>query len=193
MILEGIVTTLNEDGSLNIAPMGPVVDSEIEFFELKPFRTSTTYRNLRRTECGVLHITDDVLVFAQAAIGNPSEELPTLPTERIKGRFLAGACRVFEFRVDWMDDTSNRSVVKCKTVFTRRLRDFFGFNRAKHAVIEAAILSTRVDFLPPAEVRDQFARLGVIVEKTGGENERTAFELLDAYVKSWAEGATLQS
>jgi hypothetical protein len=58
------------------------------------------------------------------------------------------------------------------------LREFFGFNRAKHAVLEAAILATRTDFLPAAEILSEFARLRVAVDKTGGPAERRAFELL---------------
>ena len=61
-------------------------------------------------------------------------------------------------------------------------RDFFGFNRAKHAVLEAAILATRTSFLPPDEVAREFARLEPLVAKTGGEQERAAFALLQAHV-----------
>ena len=75
MILEGIVTTVNADGTLNISPMGPTIaddvqsDGKIDQFVLRPFDTSTTFANLKRTRAGVLHVTDDVLLFARAAIG----------------------------------------------------------------------------------------------------------------------------
>ena len=59
-LLEGIVTTLNDDGTPHIAPMGPIVDGEFNVLLLRPFRTSTTYQNLKRTGQGVLHVTDDV-------------------------------------------------------------------------------------------------------------------------------------
>ena len=48
MILEGIVTTLNEDDSVNISPMGPLVDETFSRFLLRPYQTSTTYKNLKR-------------------------------------------------------------------------------------------------------------------------------------------------
>ena len=70
MILEGIVTTLNPDGSLNVAPMGPRVENRsFDRFVLRPYRSSTTYRNLKALGEGVLHVTDDVLLLARAAIG----------------------------------------------------------------------------------------------------------------------------
>ena len=63
-----------------------------------------------------------------------------------------------------------------------RLRDFFGFNRAKHAVLEAAILATRIHFLPREQIDNSFAELRVIVDKTASEQEFQAFELLERYV-----------
>ena len=58
------------------------------------------------------------------------------------------------------------------------LREFFGFNRAKHAVVEAAILATRTAFLPREQIMAEYERLAVLVEKTGGERETEAFAFL---------------
>jgi hypothetical protein len=182
MILEGIVTTLNENGSANISPMGPEVEPAINRFVLKPYQTSTTYSNLKRAGAGVLHVTDDVELLARAAI-NQFDELPRLlPAEAVAGVILADACRWYAFRVTDLNDQEQRTRIACEVVATGRLRDFFGFNRAKHAVVEAAILSTRIAFLPADEIRAEFAKLRVLVDKTGGDSEHDAFALLDAYV-----------
>jgi hypothetical protein len=77
-----------------------------------------------------------------------------------------------------LDDSQERTEIHCEVVASGTLREFFGFNRAKHAVLEAAILATRTDFLPAAEILGEFARLRVAVDKTGGPAERRAFELL---------------
>ncbi len=182
MILEGIVTTLNPNGELNVAPMGPHVTPEMDFFELKPFATSTTHFNLVPSGEGVLHVTDDVFLFAQTAIG--TSDVETTTAESVEGRVIPRACRAYEFKVEYMDLTQPRAVFKCRTLAVHRFRDFFGFNRAKHAVIEAAILATRVSFLPPDEVSAEFARLASLVRKTGGDREQAAFEFLQQYVKS---------
>jgi hypothetical protein len=63
------------------------------------------------------------------------------------------------------------------------LRDFFGFNRAKHAVVEAAILATRTDFLPIDEILADFDKLASLVQKTGGDDEHRAFQLLLEHVQ----------
>lgn len=182
MILEGIVTTLNEDGSPNISPMGPEVEPNFVRFALKPYQTSRTYLNLKRTGQGVLHVTDDVELLARAAI-NQFESLPRVfPAQTVEGVILADACRWYAFRVSQLDDTQERTRIECDVVDQGKLRDFFGLNRAKHAVVEAAILATRVAFLPADEIRSDFARLRVLVDKTGGEQEHAAFNLLTSYL-----------
>jgi uncharacterized protein len=177
VILEGIVTTVSPDGTLNIAPMGPQVDPSMRRFVLRPYRTSTTYRNLKERGEGVLHVTDDVLLLARTAIGAPVEAA-TRPAEVVAGRVLAEACRYYEFRVVDFDDRTDRTTLVAETLAEGRFRDFFGFNRAKHAVVEAAILATRATFLPLEEIFGDFQRLAPLVEKTGGPAEREAFSLL---------------
>lgn len=181
MILEGVVTTLNPDGSPNIAPMGPRVGEGWEWFEFRPYRTSTTYSNLKREGEGVLHVTDDVLLIARAAIGLLVE--PKLRrAERVRGVIVEDACRYYEFRVERLDDREERTSIIARTVASGRIRDFFGLNRAKHAVIEAAILATRIQFLPIAEIQAQLRALGPLVEKTGGADDHAAFTILSEHV-----------
>ena len=194
MILEGIVTTLNADRSPNISPMGPEVDTPLTRFVLKPYKTSRTYQNLKRVGEGVFHVTDDVELIARAAI-NRFDELPTtFPAERIKGVVLADACRWYAFRVTNLNDREDRTRIECEVIDEGRIRDFFGFNRAKHAVLEAAILATRTGFLPQSAVSEELARLQVIVEKTAGEPERRAFGMLVDHVeREYTRGSDLTS
>lgn len=181
-LLEGIVTTLNDDGTPHIAPMGPIVDAGFTRLLLRPYRTSVTYQNLKRTRQGVLHVSDDVELFARAAVGLLAELPPLVAATAIDGVILEDACRWYAFHVISIDDHDERTEIVAETVDQGRLRDFFGFNRAKHAVIEAAILATRIDFLGAKHVRDEFARLAGPVVKTGGHQERNAFEFLNKYV-----------
>ncbi len=185
MILEGIVTTVSGEGVLNIAPMGPRIDpgAGLRRFELRPYRTSTTYRNLKVRGEGVFHVTDDVRLLAQAAIGAELSPAPAVrPAEGIVGWILQESCRYHEFRVIESDDREDRSRILVETVAEGRLRDFLGFNRARHAVVEAAILATRTALLPMAEILADFERLSVIVGKTGGPDEEEAFRLLHHHV-----------
>lgn len=182
MILEGIVTTLAPSGALNIAPMGPCVDAAMRYFILRPYRTTQTYQNLCQHLEGVLHVTDDVLLLARAAVGDTEPPPETFPATIVRGQVLRDACRYYEFRVVRIDDRRERSELQAEVVHMDRLRDFFGFNRAKHAVVEAAILATRLEFLPADEIQGEYRRLAVLVEKTGGERERQAFAFLEDHV-----------
>jgi hypothetical protein len=182
MILETLITTVNDDGTPNISPMGPLVDEQMNQFVLRPYQTSQTYTNLKRTRQGVLHVTDDVEMMARAAV-HRLDPLPRLvKAKKVEGVVIADACRWYEFRVTSLDDSAQRTTIACEVVARGRIRDFLGFNRAKHAVLEAAILATRLEFLPAEQVCEEFRRLAVLVEKTAGQQERRAFQFLDQYV-----------
>jgi len=182
MILEGLVTSLNAAGELNVAPMGPIVDESMTTLLLRPFQTSRTYRNLKEQSVGVFHVVDDVLLLAKAAIGQWAAESATLPAERIAGRVLAEACRWYEFEVEELDDSTERTSIKARVLHVGRLRDYFGLNRAKHAVVEAAILATRLNLLDHSTVRQQLEWLRIPVEKTAGPRETEAFALIEQFV-----------
>jgi hypothetical protein len=183
MLLEGIVTTLNADSSPHLAPMGPIVDAGFTRLLLRPYRTSVTYQNLKRTLQGVLHVTDDVELFARAAVGQLVELPPLVVAKSIDGVILEDTCRWYAFRIIAIDDGDERTEIVAETVDQGRVRDFFGFNRAKHAVIEAAILATRTDFLAASHIQAEFDRLAIPVEKTGSHRERNAFDFLRKYLR----------
>lgn len=182
MILEGIVTTKNSAGEVNVAPMGPIVDEDMRSLLLRPFKTSTTYANLKNSPQGVLHVTDDVVLLAKTAIGRLTEIPDLQPAQVVDGSVLSHACRWYEFEVVDFDDSDDRTRLQANIVHTGRLRDFFGFNRAKHAVLEMAILATRLHILDHKYVAEEFLRLGEIVGKTAGPQEQIAHDLLQAHV-----------
>src|SRR6185436_11289334 len=140
LILEGLVTTMDGNGSVNIAPMGPIVDREITRLTLRPFTSSRTYANLKVTGAGVFHVTDDVELLARAAINELVSMPKSVPAASVRGVILSDACRWFAFQVLELDDREERTRIECQVVDSGYQRDFFGFNRAKHAVLEAAIL-----------------------------------------------------
>ena len=133
---------------------------------------------------GVFHVIDDVLLLASAAIGRVDAPL-MFPAEKIDGMVLKKACRWYEFEIQEIDDSNLRTEMTTRVVHQGYLKEFFGLNRAKHAVVEAAILATRVKFTPRETIEDEFRRLLILVEKTGGKDEHRAFELLQDYVQQY--------
>jgi uncharacterized protein len=189
MILEGLVTTTGPDGSMHLAPMGPRVAPDWSTLLLRPFPTSETLRNLKQHGEGVLHVTDDVLLLARAALGQAPQQ-PTVPATRIRGFVLSGACRYCEFMVRSIDESGERVHIQAEVVHRGTLREFFGLNRGKHAVVEAAILATRLHLLPATDVLADYRKLRVLVEKTGGPAEHEAFDFLQTHVeRTLSEGA----
>ncbi len=184
MIVEGLVTTLAADGAAHVAPMGPEVEGDFRRIVLKPFCTAQTFRNLRAHPEGVFHVVDDVGLLARAAIGPVAPAVR--PAARVRGFILEDSCRYFEFRAVRIDATGERSRIECDVAASGMLREFSGFNRARHAVLEAAILATRAGFLPIEGIRSQLAQLASPVAKTGGPAEREAFDLLRDHIEKLA-------
>ena len=180
MIIESILTSMAPDGSINFAPMG--VEWGEEIIVLKPFLETTTFRNVRDTRVAVVNLTDDAMLFAQGAISSP--QFPWVPAAVVRGAVLEAACSWRELEVVTLDDTPPRSRIDARVIHRGTRREFLGFNRARHAVLEAAILATRTHLLPADEIRDAYARLQVIVDKTAGPREQEAMAMLTEYVRS---------
>ncbi|HET8625692.1 MAG TPA: DUF447 domain-containing protein [Gemmatimonadales bacterium] len=178
LIIETIVTTMDAAGSINFAPMG--VEWSDETIVLKPFLDTTTFRNLRATGTAVVNLTDDILLFARSAISSP--QFPWTPAMVVRGGVLEAACSWREVQAVSIDDTPPRSRIETRVVHLGTRRDFIGFNRARHAVLEAAILATRTHLLSAQHIREELARLAVPVDKTAGAREREAWDLIAGYV-----------
>lgn len=189
MILEGLVTTTDDAGGLHVAAMGPAVDEaeraadHLTRLVLRPFATSQTATHLLRRPQGVFHLTDDVLLLARLAVGDPVSPAAR-PAAAVGGWILDDACAAWEFVIEATDSSSDRLRLDARVVATHHGRPFFGFNRAAHAVVEGAILVTRLHLLGAEEIGRRLADLEPLVAKTGGQRERRAFDLLTARAAS---------
>lgn len=188
-VLEGIVTTIDADGRPHLAPMGPIVDERLERLGFRLYQTSHTYRNIKRTSVGVFHVTDDVELLARTAVDRLERFPPMSPTSDVEGWILDDACRWYAFRLESLDESAERAAGVARVVGRGTNREFLGFNRAKHAVVEAAILATRVHLLPAQDIGAELARLAPLVSKTGAAAEVRAFAFLESYVLEAIEDA----
>jgi hypothetical protein len=183
VIIESIVTTQNAAGIVNIAPMGVDWPDDPAVLILKPFIDTTTFRNLRETGAAVINLTDDVRVFTQAALSLPMAE-PTIPATVVDGVVLANACSWREVEMVSVDATPPRARIDARVVHHGRHREFLGFNRARHAVLEATILATRLHLIPHDEVRAEVARLQILIDKTAGPREREAWTMVTTFIST---------
>jgi hypothetical protein len=171
-IIETVVTTINPDGSVNCGAMG--VEWGEQRIVIKPYGGTRTLRNLRATGAAVVNLTDDVLLFSQAALGDPHP--PTRPAASVEGAVLDDACSWREVRVEAIDDSADRARVSTVVVDRGIGREFLGLNRARHAVLEASFHASRARRLAGEDIRAELRRLQVLVDKTAGPRERDAME-----------------
>jgi hypothetical protein len=186
MIRECIVTTLNEEGRVHIAPLGLIAttldgdglggEGEAQGWIIAPFRPSTTLDNLRSNPFAVASFTDDVLVFAGCLTDN--RDWPTRPATHVPGVVLDGALAHAELKVERIEEDEQRPRFHCRVVHQAMHAPFLGFNRAQAAVVEAAILATRLHMLPREKIERELGYLQIAVEKTAGPREHAAWRLL---------------
>lgn len=181
MIIESIVSTLDQENRVNFAPMGVLWGEET--LVIKPYKDTTTYRNLVSTGQAVVNITDNVLIFVKSALSDVP--LAHFPAPHVRGVVLEEACYYYEVVVEKINAVPERAEVLCQVVGQGRLRDFLGFNRGKNAVLEAAILATRLHLYGQQKVLTAFQQYNEIIAKTGGEQEKEAMQYLVDYVRRW--------
>jgi len=197
VIFETVVTTVSPDGVPHVAPMGirylappglaapspppagvqakwqsHICLSEVEVV-LMPFKPSTTLDNIVATGHATLNIVVDTRVFAGCVTGRRT--WPLVPTQRINGMRLASALRHLELELAGQQDDPQRPVLRMAVVHEADHAPFPGFNRAQAAVVEGAILVSRLRMLPAAKVDAEMAYLQIAIDKTAGPNEHEAW------------------
>ena len=178
-IRESIVTTRNEDGSAHVAPLGVIV--EVPYLVIAPFHPSTTLDNLRRHGVACVNYTTDVRIFA-GCVSRRRRDWPVVPAERVEGWRLEGALAHSEVAVAEVVEDVLRPRFRCRTVVEVAHAPFLGFNRAQAAVLEAAILASRLKMLPAAKVEAELRYLKIAIDKTAGPAEREGWDWLMAMV-----------
>ena len=185
MILEGIITTQDADGSMHVAPIGPHVDRELASWSLKPFQTSTTFANLYRHNHGVFHVVDDGLLLVRSVLGicNTPEGRPQAELHADLGWILKNACRAYPLHVIQWDTTQDRAVATCLAKDCFEIRPFWGWNRANHSLLELAVLWSRRHLITKDVLLAEFERNRSIVQKTAGDRELSALDLLEIHLR----------
>jgi len=180
VIFETVVTTVDAGGRIHVAPMGvryrPAAEGGPDDVVLMPFKPSTTYDNIVATGSAVVNQTTDTRVFAGCVTGR--RQWPTLPAEHVPGVRLASALGHLELRLVEESGDPARPTLRLRCVHVARHASFPGFNRAQAAVIEGAVLVSRLHMLPAEKIDTEMAYLQIAIDKTAGPAEREAWEWL---------------
>ena len=179
-LIETVVTTTGSDGVVNCAAMGVRWGKEELVFW--PFEATRTLRNLRAHGEAVVHLTDDVLLFVEAALGHPRPSMR--PATAIDGSVIQDANAWREVVVTEIVEGPESSQVRARVVAAGTgTRQPLGLCRAKHAAVEASILASRLKWLGAEHVRAELDRLQELVDKTAGPRERAAMDYVRRHVE----------
>jgi hypothetical protein len=183
-IIETIVTTQSAAGEVHIAPLGLI--EEDEHWIIAPFKPSRTLDNLIANPCAVASHTDDVRVFAGCITGRRG--WPLAKADTVKGARLQDALSHWELRVERVVEDAQRPRFACRIVHVANHAPWSGFNRAQAAVLELAVLSTRLNMLPPGKVEGELKYLEIAISKTAGPRELEAWGWLMERIEAWRRG-----
>ena len=174
MIYETIISTVDATGKPHVTPFG--VQKKEDLYVIAPFKPSTTLENIVSTQCAVMNLTDDVRIFAGAVARKQAFEL--LPALKINGFRLANSLAHHELTLVEVIDDAERPQLLMRNIHQETHQPFAGFNRAQAAVIELAVLATRLNRLPKEKVLTERAYLQIAVDKTAGKREQEAWQWL---------------
>jgi len=184
MICECVVTTIDATGHVHIAPLGLIQDAE--GWIIAPFRPSATLHNLTSVPFATANYLDDVRIIAGCLTGRrdwPIVDVPGHPVPR-----LAAALAHGELKVSRIEQDETRPRFHCTVSKIETHAPFQGLNRAKAAVLEAAILVSRLSMLPREKVGSEIAYLQIAIDKTAGPEEREAWDwLMQAVMQFYAK------
>ena len=174
MIFETIITTLDDKGNIHTTPFG--IRKEDGYVIISPYKPSTTLQNILATQHAVLNLTDDVRVFAGALTGRQPWNL--IAIKEING-FRLESCLVHqELKLVKVEDDDVRPKLYLEVIHEEQHQPFAGFNRAQAAVIELAVLVSRLTRLPMEKITQDIEYLKIAVDKTAGPREREAWDWL---------------
>jgi len=179
LILETIVTTTNPDGSVHLVPFGLIVEGDD--YIVAPFRPSPTIANLERHPFLAAAAPRDIRVIAGCVTGR--RDWATVACDVIEGVRLQDCFAHMELAVREVAPDELRPRFRCRPVHGAMHEPFLGYNRAQAAVLEAAILSTRLHLLTPQKIRSEMAYLEIAIDKTAGPTEREAWQWIEAKIR----------
>jgi hypothetical protein len=174
MIYETIISSVDESANVHVTPFG--IHLADELVVIAPFRPSTTLDNMLATQHAVMNLTDDVRVFAAALTGRSAWSL--VAAEKITGFRLAETLTHQELKLVKVEDDALRPKLFFEVVYAQQHRPFQGFNRAQAAVIELAVLVSRLKRLPMEKIEQELDYLTIAIEKTAGARELEAWSWL---------------
>ena len=184
MILETIITSVDADGKPHVTPFG--ISMQEGLVMISPYKPSVTLDNILASHSAVMNLTDDVRVFAAALTKKQAWQV--VKADKIIGVRLANTLAHKELKLVNVKQDDTRPQLFLEVIHEVQHQPFQGFNRAQAAVIELAVLVSRLHLLPKEKIEAELQYLQIAINKTAGERELEAWGwLVEKIVNFYAE------
>ena len=183
---EAIVTTQNEDGTPNAAPMGVICKGPDQVV-LRLHEGSHTIANVKREKKFYVNLSRDPLLFTYSLISNP----PSTEFKKEKHGFsLKNADTSFFGQVNHEKKVEKKDAMgeNVTLMFHSQVQDIKQYkteseplNRAICGIIEALVNLSRVKRAPvekKKEYTDRMKEISRVVNRVGGVEHKEAIELI---------------
>lgn len=187
VIFEAVVTTVSPEGVPNVAPLGVRYRDDGATVVLMPFKPSRTLDNILATREAVLNLLTDTRVMAGCVTGR--KDWPLQPSHTRRTPHLANALRHLELTLHEVQDHAQRPTLLMRVAEDVTHAPFMGMNRAQAAVLEGAVLVSRLHLLPPGKIDAEMAYLRIAIDKTAGAAEHEAWGWLQEAVAAHRAGS----
>lgn len=188
MIHEVIVTTINKDKKVHIAPMGVKIlqsDSK-KLVQISPFKPSQTLNNILETKIATVNYIDNVKVFSGIVTGEKKDWELEVSDDKCAPHLQNTNTHMNVKAIEDHDDPVRPRII-CEVINEQIHRPFLGFNRAQFSVIELAVLSTRLGRIDDNKIKDEMKYLKIGIDKTAGKNEKEAWEWIEKKINIYFE------
>ena len=198
-IVETIVTTRRPDGSPSAAPMG-ITRTGPDILEIKPFKSSATYRNLLTSPEACVNVTNDPELFLVTAFKREIREEFARPLIQDDLSLEAAEATVFVEVLSCRDISEDRGcfVARAHSIEVHRPLPRV-FSRGRAEAIEAIVHSTRVETylrmgrrLDVEKLNKRFSECKEVVERVSSPDsaELKVIRTLETLIGRWREEAS---
>jgi len=184
LLYETIVTSVNEDGTSNAAPIGVICKNKKEIV-LYLHHGSRTVRNIKRNNSFIVNILKDPMVFVESTI----DDLSNSYFENYKNEFYIKDTEAFLMaRVTSLKDVEmeDKLGISLTTILKAEVTDIVKkkecvepLNRAIYGILEGLVYLTRMEMVSgdmEKLYRHRMGEISRIVNKVGGEEHKRAMK-----------------
>jgi hypothetical protein len=188
-IVESILTTQNMDNSLNAAPMG-VTRIGQNLLMIKPFKSSTSFLNLKIGTIVCINTTSDPMLFLVTAFKEYLKDQPKINSDLSIDRCDASLyCEIIEITA--VSKTRVKANLKVEQVKVWNPMPHV-FNRGQAEAIEAVIHATRVKAFKDNPLKSAFYLKKIhnchsVIRRVSPEEstETEVVEIIKQLIDSW--------